>query len=284
MKKYEAPKHIFKVWSDTEQCWFRTARILSDEEFEQIMALMNWEMPLGMAAFHFQGDLHADTPNKNVFLSYQVLKFDVEELFSSSEISAEQIRYRKRDVSSNVIKRIGEYAITYDPDMQWIDLAIIDGKSFQLQGRLEIIPVTLRDARAFNEKHHRHCCAPHAHKFSVGLTLSGGNELFGVAVASTPKARLGYDKRTLEVNRVCVYPPIQNGCTKLYGAVIKIGKVMGYKKFITYTLSSEDASSVRAAGFRYAGKVSSGKWDRPGRHRDNQKYPDEPRERWIKEL
>ena len=39
----------------------------------------------------------------------------------------------------------------------------------------------------------------------------------------------------------------------LYGACVRVGKAMGYKRIITYTLESEHGSSVKAANYKYDG-------------------------------
>lgn len=41
---------------------------------------------------------------------------------------------------------------------------------------MELTPITLRQAKAFVNEHHRHNAAPQGHKFSIGLT-NGGRKL-----------------------------------------------------------------------------------------------------------
>ena len=50
-----------------------------------------------------------------------------------------------------------------------------------------LVPVTLRTARAFVTAHHRHNVAPQGHKFSVGIERDGN--LVGVAIVGRPIAR-----------------------------------------------------------------------------------------------
>jgi len=42
---------------------------------------------------------------------------------------------------------------------------------------------------------------------------------------------------------------------------------MGYKKLITYTLASENGTSVKAAGWRIVGEAGGGSWSRTDRPR-----------------
>uniref|UniRef100_UPI0032B58AFE XF1762 family protein n=1 Tax=Escherichia coli TaxID=562 RepID=UPI0032B58AFE len=50
---------------------------------------------------------------------------------------------------------------------------------------MQISPVTLRVAKAFISRHHRHNKPPVGHKFSIGLRNDAG-ELIGVATAGRP--------------------------------------------------------------------------------------------------
>lgn len=268
--------HVFKVRTPDGKGWLRTTRVYDDEAFNRVADMVNGALPLGIEAYHFHGLL-----NSLRFLSYPAVNLDIEKLFSSPDATTEQIRHRKDNTTRPIIRRYAQYAITRHPYFGWLNLHHIDGVHTQLIAPLETIPVSFKHARQFVKDHHRHCCPPQAHKFSVGLVVKGTAELIGVMVASTPKARVGYDSRTLEINRVCVFPPVQNGCSKLYGAAVRIGRIMGYQRFITYTLDNEDSVSVKAAGFTFCGFTAADKWDRPSRPRDNDKYPDGRRKRWM---
>ena len=79
-----------------------------------------------------------------------------------------------------------------------------------------LVPVTLRTARAFVTAHHRHNVAPQGHKFSVGIERDGN--LVGVAIVGRPIARRQDDGRTVEVTRVCVLDDNRNANSALYGA------------------------------------------------------------------
>jgi hypothetical protein len=68
---------------------------------------------------------------------------------------------------------------------------------------------------------------------------------------------------------------------------------MGYDKIVTYTLVSENGSSLKASGFKDCGEAGGGSWDKPSRHREEsrmtlfgeeKKYPREKKIRWEKVL
>ena len=111
---------------------------------------------------------------------------------------------------------------------------------------MEIVPITLKAAKAFIANHHRHNKPPIGHKFSIGLESEG--ELIGVACAGRPVARFFDDGLTLEVNRTCTLGA-KNANSMLYGAIWRCAKAMGYKRAITYTQADECGASLRAVGW-----------------------------------
>lgn len=117
---------------------------------------------------------------------------------------------------------------------------------------MEIIPITLKVAKAFVAEHHRHNKPPTGHKFSIGLKKDG--ILIGVASAGRPIARHMDDGRTLEVNRTCTLGD-KNANSMLYGAIWRCAKAMGYLKAITYTQANETGASLRAVGWRKVKKL-----------------------------
>lgn len=66
---------------------------------------------------------------------------------------------------------------------------------------LDICPMTLKEANAFVEQHHRHHKPVVGHKFSIGCT--DGEKIVGVAIVGRPVSRHLDDGWTLEVNRLC---------------------------------------------------------------------------------
>ena len=146
---------------------------------------------------------------------------------------------------------------------------------------LKLTPVTLRQAQAFVNKHHRHNVAPQGHKFSIGLEKS--RDLIGVCIVGRPIARHNDDGVTAEITRVCVLDGNRNANSKLYGAAVRACKAMGYTKVITYTLPEESGASLRAAGFVVERKTENKPkgWDVPSRRRQNpERYPEGQKIRW----
>lgn len=111
---------------------------------------------------------------------------------------------------------------------------------------LVLKPITLRQACAFVDEHHRHNTPPRGWKFGVGVELNGA--LVGVATAGRPVARCFDDGVTLEVNRTCT-DGTANANSMLYGAMWRAGKAMGYRRCITYTQGDETGASLRAVGW-----------------------------------
>jgi hypothetical protein len=127
---------------------------------------------------------------------------------------------------------------------------VCNGINFKACGRskiLEIVPLSLKQAQGFVAQHHRHNKPPIGHKFSLGVMVDGA--LVGVAVAGRPVARALDDGRTLEVTRTCT-DGTPNANSKLYGAVTRAAKAMGYKRLVTYTQADETGASLRASGWK----------------------------------
>lgn len=141
---------------------------------------------------------------------------------------------------------------------------------------LAVAPITLKEANAFVEHHHRHHGPRQGHTWSIAVLHDG--RLAGVAIAGRPSSRILDDGRTLEVYRVCT-DGTPNACSKLYGAVRRIAQAMGYVAVLTYTLDWEDGASLRAAGWRPDRQVKGEAWGRQGRTRLD-KHPTGPKIRW----
>ncbi len=135
------------------------------------------------------------------------------------------------------------------------------------QARLQIVPVTLRDANAYIEENHRHCGAARGCKFALGVAVDGSDKVCGVALVGRPVSRVLDDGFTLEVNRVCT-DGTANACSALYGASWRVAREMGYRRLITYTRSAEPGISLMGAGWAIVGeRPGKGSWDRRARPR-----------------
>lgn len=147
------------------------------------------------------------------------------------------------------------------------------------QAGLEIRPVTLRQAKEFVAQNHRHHLPPQGHKFSIGLYA--GDRMVGCAICGRPVSRYLDNNETCEITRLCT-DRTENACSMLYGACCRIAREMGYKKMITYTLSSENGASLRAGGFQCEGIAGGEMWT--GTRKKDNGVPKEKKYRWSRIL
>ena len=131
---------------------------------------------------------------------------------------------------------------------------------------LELMPVTLREANAFVERHHRHHNPTQGGKFAIGC--HEGGEVVGVIIVGRPVARNLDDTWTAEVTRCCTNGH-KNAASMLYAAAWRAARAMGYRRLITYTLDTEPGTSLVAAGWRSVGVAGGGTWHRANRPRVN---------------
>lgn len=141
---------------------------------------------------------------------------------------------------------------------------------------LALTPITLREANAFVEAHHRH------HKPARGCILcvavSENGTVRGVAIVGRPVSRMLDDGWTAEVVRVAT-DGARNACSMLYGASWRASRALGYRRLVTYTLPEEGGASLRAAGWRCIGEAGGGSWNRRGRPRVDL-HPTQIKLRW----
>jgi hypothetical protein len=141
---------------------------------------------------------------------------------------------------------------------------------------LYLSPVSLDEANAFVERHHRHRGAVLGAKFCIGASI--GDNVVSVVIVGRPVARGLDDGATLEVNRCCT-DGAPNACSLLYAAAWRAARAMGYRKLVTYTLVSESGGSLRAAGWRVVGEVRGRSWSTPSRPRVDT-APQQDKLRW----
>lgn len=141
---------------------------------------------------------------------------------------------------------------------------------------LEIVPVTLSEAKAFVERHHRHHKAPQGGRFAIGAAKDG--EVVGVVIVGRPVARMLDDGWTAEVTRCCT-DGTRNAPSMLYRAAWRAARAMGYRRLVTYTLPEEGGASLRAAGWRLIGEAGGGSWRRESRPRVDL-HPTQTKLRW----
>ncbi len=140
---------------------------------------------------------------------------------------------------------------------------------------IDLRPVTRDEARGFIREHHRHHGVPIGWLWLHGCHNDDGC-LAGVAVVGRPVARPLDDGLTMEVTRLATTGS-PNACSMLYGAARRAAIAKGYRRGLTYILSSEDGASLRAAGWEWLWHVDGRSWDTPGRPRTD-KHPTEDKD------
>lgn len=129
---------------------------------------------------------------------------------------------------------------------------------------LHIVACTVTQARAFVAQHHRHLGSPVSGLFAVGVAQ--GPDLVGVAIVGRPVARGLQDGAIAEVTRLCTLGA-RNACSMLLGACRRGSIALGYRRLVTYTLTSEPGTSLRAAGWHEVAAVRGRTWNCPSRPR-----------------
>lgn len=124
---------------------------------------------------------------------------------------------------------------------------------------LTVVPLELKEANAFVEKHHRHHKKAQGHRFSIGVVDADG-VLRACAIVGRPVSGLD-PKRIIEVVRLCS-DGTPNACSMLYGAAARAGQALGYEKVQTYIYESENGASLKASGYVFERKAHPS-----GRHR-----------------
>lgn len=259
---------------------YRCSKALDEPAFGKLMGMMQWRMPYNLRAFHCNHP--KEIARNQVLRSFQELAVSLGQLLAAPPPQAMRLKDKRRQETLAVRCKLGSYVIA-DTEDGYGRFYYVDGASSSLVTRLEAVPITLRESSAYIDKHHRHNAGPAFHKFSVCLRVPGEPEPVGVAVASIPKARHQMDGKTLEINRCCADPRYADVCSHLYAKVIRIGREMGYRRFLTYTLPEESGSSLRAVGFQPDGivKPSGNGWDCPSRPRNAGKIPGGEKLRWV---
>lgn len=146
--------------------------------------------------------------------------------------------------------------------------------------KFQVVPLNISEANLYVERVHRHHGAVRGARFAIGLTL--GDRMVGVAIVGRPVARHLDDGFTVEVTRVAT-DGTRNACSALYSRAARAAVAMGYRKVITYTLSSESGSSLSGAGWRVVAQVKGRTWSRPKRERVD-KHPTQDKLRWEARL
>ena len=145
---------------------------------------------------------------------------------------------------------------------------------------MKIVPLTLAEANRLIAQLHRHHKPVQGHRFGIGLNENG--VLIGAATIGRPVGREVPQYTVAEVTRL-VTDGTPNACSMLYGAAAKAAKAMGFWWIQTYILEDEPGTSLKAAGWQFAGMTgASHRWTNRIGRRDDQ--PVAPKQKWIKVL
>lgn len=144
------------------------------------------------------------------------------------------------------------------------------------QLRLNVQPITVKQAMKFNGVRHRHLKLVAGGLWATSVVDDSG-ALRGVAIMGNP-ARLAQDGFTCEVLR-CATDGTPNACSALYGAARRIAQQMGYRRVFTKTRIDEPGTSLLALGIEPIGVTRGGEHGRKGRPRKKAIDP-RPKTQW----
>src|ERR1051325_654731 len=136
----------------------------------------------------------------------------------------------------------------------------------QPKSMLEIVPITIKDAKRFIRAHHRTHRPPQGGLFA--LAVAEGERICGVAVVGRPISRIRQSNEpfTCELTR-CATDGTEHANSKLYRAARRAARQLGWRRLITKSLPDESGASPKAAGYRCLGTVPGGEWSRASRPR-----------------
>ena len=148
--------------------------------------------------------------------------------------------------------------------------------------RLQLVPITIKDANTLVKRWHRHHRPVHKARFAVACAVEGSDAPCGTAIIGDPCARNNDDGWTAEVLRVAT-DGTSNACSKVLGAAWRACRSLGYRRLITYTLPEEGGASLRGAGYVCVGRTKGGQWSRRERPRVDD-HPTQPKLIWARAL
>lgn len=122
-----------------------------------------------------------------------------------------------------------------------------------------IKPITIKSANIFVANHHRHHrpTSRNTGRWALAAYDTVSDENIGVAIVGNPVSATYMDGVTLEITRLCVLPSAPMGtCSFLLSRCCSIWRMMGGRKIITYTLSTESGASLKGAGWELSGIVN----------------------------
>jgi hypothetical protein len=129
---------------------------------------------------------------------------------------------------------------------------------------MRALPLTLKAARLYVAKFHRHHKRTTGGMFAIGAEKGG--ELVGVVIVGRPVAPALDDGATAEIIQCCT-DGTRNACSFLYRCAERAARAMGYGRVITYTHTDEGGASLRGAGFAPLYRTRAEQWSRAARPR-----------------
>jgi len=162
-----------------------------------------------------------------------------------------------------------------------------EGGTPMLDYKLEVRPVSFRDACAFVRAHHVHAGPPTTWRF--GCSLFNGWTMLGVVMVGSPVARAFMHRGMVEVTRLCIRRDVEpmlraDACSKLYSWSAAEAQNRGFSEIISYTRGDEDGASLRAANWMRVADVPGRGWHSARRPRSNANNAFVAKVRWSRTL
>lgn len=145
---------------------------------------------------------------------------------------------------------------------------------------LRVRPITVKAATlSFIKGTHRRL--PKVQGAMWGVAAWSGVELVGVALVGWPsRTQTNVEVTHLRVLRCAVKEGFPNACSMLYSAAWRAARALGCESMDTHTHLDESGTSLRAAGWVFAGLTDGGEHARANRPRAKAVDP-RPKKRWF---
>jgi len=161
-----------------------------------------------------------------------------------------------------------------------------EGNTPMLDYKLEVRPISFRDACGFVRRHHRHCQPPTAWRW--GGALYNGFVLIGVVMVGNPVARAFMHLGVVEVTRLTVRGDTEpmlrkDACSTLYAWSSREAERRGFSRIISYVREDEPGTSLLASGWTRDCAVRGRSWHSKRRQRSNNNA-DVDKVRWSRTL
>jgi hypothetical protein len=147
-----------------------------------------------------------------------------------------------------------------------------------------------KSANNFIRLHHRHNRPVQGDIFRFAIW--NGNVMLGVTTVGRPVAREIDQKRVVEITRVCVRNDLdapglkRRACSEMYREAARRAAKLLKARIITYTLVTEEGTSLEIAGLRAIYETAAHKtgWNAPSRPRNEEATPAGTKICWERRL